>query len=234
MDGVNEVTVEEMEQLICQLPAVLKCAVSVNDWGSVEEVHVLTSVERAPKQIVRDVESALLAQYNLRVDHKRVSVAQIVTDEPREAATRETRRLKIFEYHIDTDALNHTAYTRVTLQWGDDAGDRVQGEWNGRYMPSQYFQVMAWAAVEAVNQVPSLPAPVVLSEIRRVTLANRSVVLVGLTQFDERRRESLLIGAAEERGDGPGASVRAVLDAVNRKLSGSRPSLFPDLGGGAS
>lgn len=231
MDGVNQVSVEEMEQLICQLPAVLKCAISVNDWGAVEEIHVLTSVERAPKQVVRDVESALLAQWNLRVDHKRVSVAQIVTDEPRESSQAATRRLKIFEYHIDTDALNHTAYTRVTLQWGDDESERVQGEWSGRYMPSQYFQVMAWAAVEAVNQVPNLPAPVVLAEIRRATLANRSVVLVGLTQFDERRRESLLIGAAEERGDGPGASVRAVLDAVNRKLSGSKPLGLREMGG---
>ncbi len=231
MDGVNEVAVEEMEQLICQLPAVLKCAVSVNDWGAVEEIHVLTSVERAPKQVVRDVESALLAQWNLRVDHKRVSVAQIVSGEPQQSALEATRRLRIFEYHIDTDSLNYTAYTRVTLQWGEDESERVQWEWSGRYMPSQYFQVMAWAAVEAVNKVPGLPAPVVLAEIRRATLANRSVVLVGLTQFDERRRESLLIGAAEERGDGPGASVRAVLDAVNRKLSGSKPPVLGEMGG---
>ena len=80
-DAAQEVTVEEMETLICQLPTVMKCAVSVNDWGSVEEIHVLTNLERTPKQIVRDVESALVARFNLKVDHKRISVAQIIPDD---------------------------------------------------------------------------------------------------------------------------------------------------------
>ncbi|MCL5115813.1 MAG: hypothetical protein M1272_01505 [Firmicutes bacterium] len=221
MDGVNEVTVDEMERLICQLPTVLKCAVSVNDWGAIEEVHVLTSLERTPKQVVRDVESALLAQWNLRIDHKRISVAQIVTGDEDGAKSRESApmRLRIHEYHMDADALQQQAYTRVVYSWGESAHQRVTGEWSGRYLPSQYYQAMAWAAVEAVNQLPGLETPMVLAELRTISVANRTVILVALSQYDRRRRETLLIGTAEERGDGQGASVRAVLDAVNRKVS---------------
>lgn len=220
MDGVNEVTVEQMEQLICQLPTVLKCAVTVNDWGAVEEIHVLTNLERNPKQIVRDVESALLAHWNLRVDHKCISVAQIVSDEnPAQVPARDVRRLRIHEYHMDADALKQSAYTRVVVTWGSTEAERATGEWAGRYLPSQYYQVMAQAAVDAINQIPGFKGPVVLGECRTVTLANRTVVMVALSQYDERRRENLLIGAAEERGDGQGASVRAVLDAVNRKVA---------------
>lgn len=218
---VNEVSVEQMESLICQLPTVMKCVVAVNDWGSVEEIHVLTDLERTPKQIVRDVESALLAGFGFKVDHKRISVAQIIPEgsQPRRGAVSE-RRLKIHEYHMDADSQHGAGRSRVTLSWGDQEDQRVSGEWSGRYLPSQYYQVMAMAAVDAVNQVPGFPGPVVLSECRLVTLANRKVVLVALSQYDKRRRETILLGAAENRGDGQGASVRAVLDAVNRRVAG--------------
>ncbi|MHB1955952.1 MAG: hypothetical protein ACYCOU_19650, partial [Sulfobacillus sp.] len=33
-----------------------------------------------------------------------------------------------------------------------------------------------------------------------------------------RRREDILVGAVQEKGDGQGAAIRAVLDAVNRRL----------------
>ncbi|PSR24204.1 MAG: hypothetical protein C7B45_00725 [Sulfobacillus acidophilus] len=222
LDEVNEVSVEEMENLICQLPTVMKCAVSVNDWGAIEEIHVLTNLERNPKQIVRDVESALLARYHLKVDHKRISVAQIVPDEPTaesQAAWARVGRLKIYEYHLESDALNQTGMARVVFAWGESEAERVTGEWSGRYLPSQHHQIMAWAAVDAINRIPGLIGPIVLSECRTVTLANRTVVLVGLSQYDRRRRETLLVGAAEDRGDSHGASVRAVLDAVNRKVA---------------
>ncbi len=219
-EPTNEVTVEEMEALICQLPTVMKCAVAVNDWGAVEEIHVLTNLERTPKQVVRDVESALLARWNLKIDHKRISVAQIVPDDTDKPVVRgASGRLWIHEYHMDLDSLRQTARVRVVFAWGEGEAERVTGEWSGHYLPSQYYQVMAWAAVDAVNRIPGLVGPIVLTECRTVTLANRPVVLVALSQYDRRRRETLLIGSAEERGDGQGASVRAVLDAVNRKVS---------------
>ncbi|NMP21138.1 hypothetical protein [Sulfobacillus harzensis] len=216
---MNQVSVEDMEHLICQLPTVLKCAVSVNDWGAVEEIHVLTSLERTPKQIVRDVESALLAEWNLRVDHKRISVAQITTDEA--SPGREVvgpPRLRIREYHLEADALKQEAYTRVTFYWGEDEAQQVTGEWRGRCLPSQFSEVVALAAVDAVNRLPGLDGPIVLSEMRTVTLANRPVMLVALAQYDRRRRHVLLIGTAEAHSDNQGATVRAVLDAVNRRV----------------
>lgn len=220
MDGVNEVTIEDMEALICQLPTVLKCAVSVNDWGAVEEIHVLTSLERTPKQIVRDVESALLAQWNLRIDHKRISVAQITTEGIAESSTVAPARLRVQEYHLDADSINQQAYTRVVFTWGaTEAGALVRGEWSGRCLPSQYGQAMAWATVDALNKIPGLEAPLVLSDLRNVTIANRPVMVAALSQLDHRRREKVLIGTAEIQGDMQGATVRAILDAVNRRVS---------------
>lgn len=218
---VNDVSVAEMEALIKRLPTVLRCVVSVNDWGAVEEIHVLTTVERAPKQIVRDVESALYAQWNLRVDHKRISVAQIVDDgeDPGRRPDTLSSRLVIAEYRVDSDAMNHSARADVSLTWSDDRATVFRGEWQGRYVPSQHFLTMAWASVDAVNKIPHLAHPFVLTELKEITLASRPVIVVAVCQVDDRRRESLLVGASEIRGDGHGASVRAVLDAINRRAA---------------
>ena len=40
-----------------------------------DEIHLLTSDEIAPKATVRNVESALMAQLGMRVSHKKISVA---------------------------------------------------------------------------------------------------------------------------------------------------------------
>ena len=44
--------------------------------GKISEIHVLTTGEIQPKQVVRNVESALMAQLDLKVDHRKISVAQ--------------------------------------------------------------------------------------------------------------------------------------------------------------
>ena len=213
-DDIEQVPVTDIEALIRRIPTVIRCQVTVNDWGGVEEIHVLSTVARGPKQVVRDIESALLAQWNLRVDHKRISVAQILEDQP----TYPLGRLVVVEFHMNWDTLQQLGHASVVLQPADDDTTTYHGEWHGRYVPSQYHQVMAWAAVEAINQISEFGERFVLSELRSFPLGGRSVVAVALSYLNPRRREEILVGAVQERGDGQGAAIRAVLDAVNRKL----------------
>lgn len=214
-DDIEKVSVQEMEELIQRLPTVMRCAVSVNDWGAVEEIHVLASLERSPKQIVRDVESALLAKWGLRVDHKRISVAQI---EPDSDETPPRGRLLISEFGMDSDMIQGTATAFVILQRGEDDAEIIRGQWSGRYLPSRYYTVMAWATIEAINQSRMVNSPFSLVELKTLELAGKSVVMVAISHLDRMGREETLIGSSQVRGDGQGASVRAVLDAVNRRI----------------
>ena len=70
------------ESLLESLTGVLSARVVVRPGGPVEEVHVLTSDEIHPKQTVRNVESALQAQFGLRIDHRKISVAQTTKRPP--------------------------------------------------------------------------------------------------------------------------------------------------------
>jgi hypothetical protein len=43
--------------------------------GAIDEIHVLTTSEVVPKNMVRNIESALMAQLGLRINHRKVSIA---------------------------------------------------------------------------------------------------------------------------------------------------------------
>src|SRR5688572_10584645 len=77
--------VKRAENLITSLQGVLSARVVVSPVGEVIEVHVLTNPEVPAKLVVRNVESALLAQLGLKIDHRKISVAQTAEVKPIEA-----------------------------------------------------------------------------------------------------------------------------------------------------
>jgi len=70
--------IERAEELLLTLPGVLNVRIVAGPSGEVSEVHVLTTTEVSPKQTVRNVESALLANLGMRVSHKKISVASML------------------------------------------------------------------------------------------------------------------------------------------------------------
>lgn len=77
--------VKRAENLLTSLQGVLSARVVVSPIGEVTEIHVLAQSGISPKQIVRNVESALLAHLGLKVDHRKISVAQTAEVRPIEA-----------------------------------------------------------------------------------------------------------------------------------------------------
>ena len=65
----------QAEELIATLPGVLSVRIVPNETGAVEEIHVLTTDMVLPKNSVRNIESALMAQLGLRVNHRKISIA---------------------------------------------------------------------------------------------------------------------------------------------------------------
>jgi hypothetical protein len=70
------------EELIATLPGVISVRIIPGDSGAIEEIHVLTTDLVAPKNTVRNIESALMAQLGLRINHRKVSIATTL-DAPR-------------------------------------------------------------------------------------------------------------------------------------------------------
>jgi hypothetical protein len=69
-----------IEQLLAALAGVVSARVISGADGEIEEIHILASPSLHPKQVVRNVESALRAGLGIEIDRRIVSVAQIRPD----------------------------------------------------------------------------------------------------------------------------------------------------------
>ena len=74
-DSIPEST--RVEQLLASLSGVVSAHVVRDDDGDIVEIHILSSPDLHPKQMVRNVESALSAGMGIQIDRRIVSVAQI-------------------------------------------------------------------------------------------------------------------------------------------------------------
>jgi hypothetical protein len=66
----------QIEATLRELKGVCGARVVADEKGLIQEIHLLVENERNPKQVVRDVESALMAHFGISVDHRKISVAQ--------------------------------------------------------------------------------------------------------------------------------------------------------------
>ena len=69
---------QKAEELLATLQQVVSARIVADSMGNVEAIHVLVTGDLTPKQMVRNVESALMAQLGMRVDHRKISVATTV------------------------------------------------------------------------------------------------------------------------------------------------------------
>lgn len=215
--------VRRAENLLTSLQGVLSARIVVSPMGEVEEVHVLTQGGTAPKQVVRNVESALLAHLGLRVDHRKISVAQTADVQPIEAldqhAVREAaRRREVLFGRLEFQGGSGSRITlAVTLQAGDEeftgAAEAVDNA-RARMLGAARAAV---AALEHVVEQGTLE----VEGVQVVEAFGRRYVMAGVL-VAESRSSYLLTGTCELADSPERAAVLAVLDATNRWLVSQR------------
>ena len=75
--------IKRAEELILTLPGVISARIIAGDSGAIDQIHVLTTSELTPKQMVRNIESALIAHLSMRIDHRKISVATTSEAKPK-------------------------------------------------------------------------------------------------------------------------------------------------------
>jgi len=209
--------VRRAENLLTSLQGVLSARIEVSPIGEVTAVHVLTGAGTSPKQMVRNVESALLAQLGLKVDHRKISVAQtaevrpIAALERSEVRAQALRRTVVFKALEVETASEHRVRLRVTFvvngeetQAEEEAADTVRGRMLGA----------ARAALRVLSAL--LTKGVMELEGVKVTDAfDARLAVVGVQAVEGRDPETVL-GTAPIRESPERAAVLAALDATNR------------------
>jgi hypothetical protein len=220
----------EFEAALRAVPGIREASVRTTPDAHPIEVHVLAGGVKPAKQVVRDVQSVAMAQFDLDIDHRIVSVVQIpddaveagdssddITDEdhPQAAPDVADDITRPALTSISTMKAEGETVVDVTLSIGREV---YTGHATGPSGPAHRPRVIATATLAALTELLGIPAQVESSQILEVGM--REVAITTLTLTIPRLGDQALCGSALVRGDEEDAVARSVLAAVNRRLAG--------------
>jgi len=216
--------IKRVENLITGLTGILSARVVVTPLGEVSEVHVLTRSDIQPKQVVRNIESALMAQLGFKIDHRKISVAQTADVRPIEALHNEAitervkRRVVVFKgMELRPSDRPQRVQVRVKLAYGDR---EASADELGTDTVRNRVEAAARAAAACLDEL--IPDnSIALEGASLIDAFDRKFVMVAVHGLGGREAQ-LLVGTCEIRESAERSAVLAVLDATNRWVDARR------------
>ncbi len=237
-------TIQSVEKLLESLTGVVSVRIVAKPGGEIEEIHVLTTLEVSPKQTVRNIESALLAHFDIQTDHRRISVARTSahakpqadpepTPLPQDRLSSDPVPLRaiqespdgsrfLFVGHQVESERSHIVRMRVTLMLGDQ---RFEGEASGTGLARARLDTVARATIDCVEKAlgaarqENQRLSIQLDGVKSVEAFDRSFVLVAVHALAGRDVQ-VLAGAAAIEDSPDRAVILATLQATDRWARG--------------
>lgn len=219
--GLDPWGLNQVEQLLSGLTGIDSLKVVPDGHGGIAEVHVVSDSDIGAKQIVRNIESALLAEFGLQIDHRKISVAEVQQPdidysdgeplENLEPVEDTTRRLLLETLEIDRRAGDQVA-CRVILQAEEE---EYEGEAHGPDFSRSRLEVAGQAVLEALNEATMDDIVLRLEGVKELEAFGRRLVLA-IVKGQERRRSVTLPGVSMVADSAEEATVLACLQATNR------------------
>jgi len=223
----NQYDAEQCRQMLTRLSGIFAAGLRT-EGDQIVEIHILASTERSPKQIARDVQSALFAAYNIEVDHRIISIAQL-PDDPfsEERAQAEAAKVALQQEKCEKEV--RLSFNGIDFSMKDGAchisvhlcheGRTYSGDASCRDTSIQRNRTVAQATVNAVHQFLDMECFTVL-EVKEISVWGMAVMITVIEYVNKDRVEPLiLIGSAVQSDNISVGIVRSSMDALNRSIS---------------
>ncbi len=199
----------DLELTLAQVRGVCAACVVLDQNRDVNEIHIVASATRKPKQIVRDVETLLFVKHRVKVDYRKISMVLLPDEKLLKIPLARPEILRIVE-----DNLGSEKRIRVEIR---GASKVAIGEAREEIDNPMTFQTSAKATINAIEKLLSQHLDVRLDDVAALRLGMREVVLVVLTSLLENREETF-VGASFVATRPAESAARATLDALNRRI----------------
>ncbi len=201
-----------LQKLINGIEGAMSSKAKLDDEGNPIEIHVLADKSRSAKQIARDIQSAVATRFDLEVDHRIISIAQLNCKEIVQKNLRITLKgMEILSKGLDLDVKIGLCYKEK----------EYSGEHRDMNTVNNINRTVARATLKAVagliHEFADKEAALVIEDIESVTLCKTKVIVVAITYVDN-SGERLLVGSATDLGETKETVVEAILDAVNKNI----------------
>lgn len=214
--SISRVRAEDIEEALSQVAEIKAARVVTAPDGSIAEIHVLALPSKSPKQLVRDIESAIMARFGIAVDHRKISIAQLGREVLAAAPDRTERpsavRPRIVS--INASVAGVQAAASVTLEID---GREYVGAASGPASQTGRNRQVALAALDAVSQYVTEGTTFALEDVAIVQLGREKVAVACVTLVTPYGEQSFS-GSALLRQNDKDSIVRATLDAINRRI----------------
>jgi hypothetical protein len=201
--------IESIEKYLQKVQSVLGCKITLDQEDKISEIHIVSDLRRSPKQILRDIEAIMISEFDINIDYKKVSIAQIqsgslkLDQDPR-------LKLKLIEYN--NNGSNVTVKVALEKQ-----GEVYESELLGVHTANNFRRLIGAVVLKAVEKYCDATDVFVFEDVKKVHLANMEVMVVAMTSVFN-GTEEIFTGTAKIQNDSNEAIARATLDAVNRHV----------------
>ncbi len=212
---VTRVRVEDIEATLGEVGEIKAARVVVDADERIQEIHVLALPTKPPKQLVRDIESALMARFGIPIDHRKISIAQLGRDVDEIAVSATATpvvRPRIVAINASVSGVQAAA--SVTLEIG---GSEYIGTASGPASQSGRSRQVALATLDAAAQYLGGAETFALEDVTIAQLG-RERVAVSCVTLVSAFGEQAFTGSALVRQTENDSIVRATLDAINRRI----------------
>jgi hypothetical protein len=195
-----------LEHAIRRIPGVEAARVVMNGPAP-SEVHVLTVPGKAPKQVVRDVQSVAMASLGIPLDRRIVSVVQL---DGTDIGGSDRPAIEDLAEEIDGSRMTIT----VTLAWKDQ---KLVGRATGPAAATTRMRVIAEATLSALEEAFDDQAALAISAVHTPRIGGHDIA-VAVIVIVSGGEELVVTGSALSGADPSRSMVRAVLDGLNRQV----------------
>jgi hypothetical protein len=205
-----------MDESLVRLEADLRLVQGVSSARIVgekepSEIHIVASTGRPPKQIVRDVQSLATARFGIAIDHRIVSVVQLDQEPPSPAA-----RGRAVLDRVVLASKGHGGWVKVALQWPD--GEATEGAGAAGSTREARARGATLALIQALDSVIAKRAGRLDADHVGIIPLGPDDTVVVRAIYSEGGSSTTLVGCAVIHDDVATAAVRALLQAINRRL----------------
>ncbi len=211
---ITSALVAEIEEALAQVSEIRAARVVTSADGAIDEIHVLALPSKSPKQLVRDIESTLMAAFGIPVDHKKISIAQLGQESAALSAevTKPQARAKIKNINVEVAGVYVNIGVSLELE-----GELYTGRATGPASRTGRERLVAEATLDAIVQYLQGAFTFALEDVEIIRLG-REQIAVSCVVLVTSLGEQAFAGSALVRQNDKDSIVRATLDAINRRL----------------
>jgi hypothetical protein len=204
----GEALVLRLQQSLQRIEGVSSARVVLNHHGEITDIHLVGLPSRKAKQIVRDVESLIHAQFDMPVDYRCISLVQLGG----ESATGTRQRVRFVSARPHP---NDPHCVQVVLSCDQHHYEGIAALNAGEQ--EQRAPAVANATLCALQGLVANSVKLRTQEARIITSSEQNVSLT-VVEVSTLRGNECLSGTALVNDNEFEAVARATLDALNRRL----------------